>query len=453
MATLASKSGLRILQFPHPDRPGRATLRLGRMDVKSARHVQGHVDRLLIARASGAPVPLDTAHWLGSVDANLHAKLIKHGLTHPREGENTARVELAAFLDSYIAKRTDIKPRTVSNLQQARNSLVTFFGKTRDISTRPINRGEARDWRQKIAERLAPATVAMHVKKARQFFADAMDRHIVTENAFLKLKVGSQKNESRMIYVPAADVLKVIAACPDAEWRLVFALARFAGLRTPSETGLLRWSDIDWSAGRMIVRSPKTEHHEGRDSRELPLFPEVLSYLLDARELADDGAVHVLSRLRGENLRTTAEKIVRRSGVTPWSKLFQNLRSSFETDLTASFPLHVACGWAGNTEAVAVKHYLKITDEHFSQAAAGTGVATRTASPRTAEWGNGQHCSGSPELAVLKSAAKSAADSSGKDRTRTALETQKPRFSGVFASNQYPQGESNPCMQTENLLS
>jgi hypothetical protein len=36
--------------------------------------------------------------------------------------------------------------------------------------------------------------------------------------------------------VPVADIERVIEACPNAYWRLLVALARFAGLRTPSES-------------------------------------------------------------------------------------------------------------------------------------------------------------------------------------------------------------------------
>jgi integrase len=37
----------------------------------------------------------------------------------------------------------------------------------------------------------------------------------------------------------------------------------------------LRWSDVNWDKGRMTVRSPRTEHHKGKDARLVPLFPEV----------------------------------------------------------------------------------------------------------------------------------------------------------------------------------
>jgi hypothetical protein len=49
--------------------------------------------------------------------------------------------------------------------------------------------------------------------------------------------------------------------------------------------------------------------------------------------------------------------------------LFHNLRASRETELAAQFPIHVVCAWIGNTEMIAAKHYLQVTDEYYEQAA------------------------------------------------------------------------------------
>ena len=85
---------------------------------------------------------------------------------------------------------------------------------------------------------------------------------------------------------------------PDAEWRLLFALARWGGLRVPSEALRLRWQDIDWSNERFTVTSPKTEHHEGHDSRMVPIFPELLAHLREAFEQAEPGAEFCITRYR-----------------------------------------------------------------------------------------------------------------------------------------------------------
>jgi len=164
---------------------------------------------------------------------------------------------------------------------------------------------------------------------------------------------------------------KVLATCPSLEWRLIFALARFGGLRTPSETALLRWGDIDWAQGRMTVTSPKTEHHEGKESRVVPLFPEIRLLLEAAFDQAEPGTEFVIARRRDEkvNWRTQLERIIHKAGITPWPKPFQNLRSTRETELAEEFPAHVVCKWLGNSEAIARKHYLQVTDAHFVRAA------------------------------------------------------------------------------------
>ena len=151
---------------------------------------------------------------------------------------------------------------------------------------------------------------------------------------------------------------------------MIFALARFGGLRTPSETLLLRWADVDWERGRLLIRSPKTEHHEGKDSRLVPIFPELCSHLELAWDHALEGAEFVIARRRdsGINLRTQLLRIIAKAGLTAWPKLFQNLRATRETELAETFPLHVVVAWLGNSQLVAAKHYLQVTDEHFAKA-------------------------------------------------------------------------------------
>ena len=150
----------------------------------------------------------------------------------------------------------------------------------------------------------------------------------------------------------------------------MFALGRFGGLRCPSEHLVLRWGDVDWERGRITVHSPKTEHHEGKESRVIPLFPELRSHLEAVWEQAEPGTEFVITRYRDatKNFRTRLERIIRRAGLTPWPKLFQNLRSTRQTELAEDFPAHAVCQWIGNSQAIAREHYLQVTDQHFQKA-------------------------------------------------------------------------------------
>ena len=92
------------------------------------------------------------------------------------------------------------------------------------------------------------------------------------------------------------------------------------------------------------------------------------------REESDPSCEYVIASYRDEskNFRTRLGRIIRRAGLEPWPKLFQNLRSTRQTELCETFPAHVVCEWIGNSEAVAAKHYLQVTEEHMRTANGST---------------------------------------------------------------------------------
>jgi hypothetical protein len=110
----------------------------------------------------------------------------------------------------------------------------------------------------------------------------------------------------------------------------------------------------------------------------IPLFRELRPHLEEVWEQAEPGTEHVVTRYRDKNadVRTQLLRIIRRAGVQPWPKLFHNLRASRETELTEQYPLHVVCAWIGNSQQIAAKHYLQVTDDHFTKA---TGEAAQNA--------------------------------------------------------------------------
>ena len=191
-------------------------------------------------------------------------------------------------------------------------------------------------------------------------------------------------NRERDYFLSREDANKILEACPDTQWKLIFALARFGGLRCPSEHLELRWSDVNWAENKITVRSPKTEHHEGQESRVIPLFPELVPLLNAAWDEAEPGAEFVItqSRNRKFNPRTQMVRIIEQAGMKPWPKVFQNLRQRAKPSWLRVFPLHVVCAWIGNSQTIAAKHYLQVTDEHFH---AATKVAQNAAQQVHAE--------------------------------------------------------------------
>ena len=309
----------------------------------------------------------------------MHEKLAKVGLVELRTPTEppVPEASLGAFLDSYIDRRTDVAPNTRRNLLDSKARLVAFFGT--DKAMRDITPADADHFLLFLKERYADGTAGRTVKRAKQFLRAAQRGKLIGENPFADVKAPSQVNESRKFFVTLETAYKVLDACPDAEWRLLFALSRFGGLRCPSEHLAITWTDVDWERNRFRVDSPKT------GVRWVPIFSELKPYLEEAWELAPEGAVHVIARYRDAscNLRTQLQRIIKRAGLEPWPKLFHNLRATRQTELTEMFPLHIVCAWIGNTELIAAKHYLQVTDADFERAAKDSAPSSAP-DPKTA---------------------------------------------------------------------
>lgn len=378
MASIArDKNGTRRILFVAPDGK-RPTIRLGKVSQRAAEAVKFRVEQLLAAKLTGHAVEADTARWIADLEPMMADKLTRVGLIPKPEAKASATLQ--QFIDEYISARCDIKPRTVVRLEQAGRKLVECFGADRRLQD--LMTGDADKFRLwLVGQGLADNTVRRLCGRAKQFFKAALRRKLVSENPFADLVSAVRGNPSRFYFVSRDEAAKVLDACPDAEWRLLFALGRYAGLRCPSEHLSLRWGDIDWANSRIRVPSPKTEHIEGRESRVIPLFPELRAHLEVVFEQAEPGTEYVITRYRSTNanLRTQLERIIRRAGLVPWGKPWQNLRSTRETELMESYPAHVVCTWIGNSEAVARKHYLQVTDDHFERAIRGDHEAAQNA--------------------------------------------------------------------------
>ena len=379
-------NGRKRIQFIAGD-GSRKTIRLGKATVRQAEAVKVRVEQLVLASTGVAGVVDDeTARWLTGLDEVAYDKFAAVGLVGQRE-----RAKLGAFLDAYIKGRHDVKAGTTTVYGHTRRNLLDFFHADKPL--RDITPGDADQWRlHLIGEGLADNTVRRRCGIAKQFFRVAVRRKLIMSNPFENLKSAVQGNPQKFPFITRGDAEKILAACPDAQWRLVFALSRFGGLRCPSEHYGLTWADINWQHGRMLVRSPKTAHHSGHESRLVPLFPELLPYLWEVFDKAEPGTEHVVTlyRERGDvracNLRAQFRRIIIRAGLKPWPKLFQNLRSTRETELAEQWPEHVVCAWIGNSSAVARKHYLQVTEEHFERAAGmsdDTGKAAQNAAQQT----------------------------------------------------------------------
>ncbi len=375
MASISTdSSGNRRIQFVDGD-GGRKSIYLGKLAMKATLAIKAKVEAVLSATTAKVSIDTETSRWIESLDDTLADKLAAVELIPKRE-----RQSIKVFLDDYVKRRSDVKPATRQIWRFVINDLCEFFGNDRPIIK--ISEAEALDFKQSLIDRkLSAATVAKRLQQVRSFFHDARRRKLIPANPFAEVSAKSVIKLDKRRFVTRDEAIKLLDACPNFTWRTIVGLARFGGLRCPSEVLSLRWQDIDWDKRRMVVQSPKTECH-GKGTRVIPLFPELSTILTDAFEQSPEGAMFVvdpkyqrsskgINGWRNCNLRTTFEKIIRRAGLEPWPKLFHSLRSSRETELAADYPIHVVTAWLGNTPTIALRHYLLTTDADFDRAAAG----------------------------------------------------------------------------------
>lgn len=359
MSTLFNRSEYWEIQFKGLDGKKRS-IRLGKVSQRLAESVRLRVDRILVARRFAEPLDAETRQWLIETSPDVFGRLARAGLVAPR-GVNSL-----GGLRDYILDTHRGKPQTKQLVASAFKSLIAFFGEHRQLAA--ISPRDADLWRDWLRhdEGLAETTVSQRCTFARAAFAECAAKHWIAENPFSHQRGYTFTNPATQRYVDCATVTKVLPHC-GMELRLVMALARWGGLRIPSELRGLRVDDV--LSDRMLIHSPKTERFADKATRYMPITPTLRQELeLYGRPHGEFMFTSEWRHKAGPTLFKEALRAIRLAKLTPWPRLFHNLRASCQTDLEAVAPMHAVCAWMGNSVTIAARHYLRVTDAMFAAA-------------------------------------------------------------------------------------
>ena len=371
MASLVKEEGKKgrrfYVQLSPNEHPKRPKIRLGKVTKREAENARLNIEQLIKSNMTGSAIPTATGNWLAGIPGPFRTKLEKIGLVEPQQAHDRYLVE--EWVAYYIESRKDVKEQTKRKWRDTGNKLEAFS------SGRYINELTMQDGKEfraylKGELGLAENSIRKSIGIARQFFKSAVDSGVISDNPFVGQSVTVCPNPSRFYFVTPELSREILDACPNTRWRLIFSLCRFGGLRCPSEVLSLRWDDVDFENKRMKVHSPKTEHHTGHSWREVPLFPELETALREAKAVAPPDAVFCVEyRGNSKNLRPQFQRILLRAGMEPWPKLFQNLRSTRETELIRlTKNIKAVSSWIGNSPDVALNHYAQVTEADQKEA-------------------------------------------------------------------------------------
>ena len=390
------KNGTKRITYYDSDKK-QVCIRLGKVSKKIADTVKIHVENLVSARAAKVSVDEATADWLTKISDELHQKFAQKGFVPPRRVIGTLGEMIPKIIEE---KSADTKQATIDVYRQSEKSLYRYFGEDRRVDQ--ITEAEAKEFSVWLAKQgslkksspLAQSTVSKRMRQAILFFNELVKTGDISDNPFSGLDKDAGVDETRNRYIDEETILKVMEYAPDAEWRLIIALWRFAGLRAFSEVLMLKWEDILWDQEKILVHAPKTERYKGKAFRKIPFFPHIEECLMEAAEQAPVGSIYVVEKhaplyLRGQkervyvsrqgNMGTMFKKMMLRAGIVPWPKLLHNLRASLETDLLngkyGEYGIHTIAEWLGHSVQVMLKHYGRIQQADYDKIAVASQEA------------------------------------------------------------------------------
>ena len=336
---------------------------------KTVERFKEMVETLVYYRKNGTHVP-DKAvtNWLTAAPAELQEKLAKVGLINVTKSK-TCKELWDAFTKH---KKPSVKPKTMMLYQWHRDKFFEWFSKNELVENVTVER--CLDWKADLLTQQAVAGVAGIMKGAKAVFDWAVAIDWIRENPMKAIPIGSFINRENDRVISMGEYAKLLNICPNQEWRTIVAFARIGGLRCPSELQPMMWSDVNWTENRFVVRSPKTEHHEGHRERIVPLFPELRKVLeqhfsLDGAKDSKFVIEHIRNSNTSWNLHAPFQAIACRAGLGKIVRPFDNMRMSRSNEVERKFGSKKESLWIGHSEQVMTKHYLVLDDTDYAEAA------------------------------------------------------------------------------------
>lgn len=358
----SSRNGWRVQVYV---RGYRRKLWLGPVTRSAARTIAAHLDALALAASTGTTPPDAASLWARNVGPRIRSNLRRWGLAG--NAKTDIPNQLADFTQHYIDSRDDWKAGTLKRMRNVRRHLTEQLGSQTYLAE--ITRGDAERFSRWVRGQFSPSHSGKLIADARQYFEAAAKDRLIAENPFAGIDSRQPHKTERAAYVSPAATESIIAkACP--YYAALIAIARYGGVRVPSEPLALAWSDVDWERGRFVVQTNKTLR------RTVPLFPELRPHLAYLHELSIESVTHPFDRNRltaAKVYRAGLKRLIRAAGVEEWPKLWMNLRASCRTDLLERFPEHVVNAWLGHSGKVGSKHYDRVHEGHFRDACGVAG--------------------------------------------------------------------------------
>lgn len=358
MASVINRKGSFWVQYSHLGK--RHTIRLPSVvDKAEATIVSARVQQLLECYKHRASPSRELRDWTTKIGKPLRTHLQERGLL--RNVGATTVADLCVAYEQYLT----LEGRTDSTMTNNMLAMFSFVDECGGRHLDDLTPADSARLQRRFREKLAETTWTKRMSCIEAALNYAVSEGWIRRNPFKgTYKRRNTGDRSREAYIPA-DFCHRLIKSSEPNLGLAIALARFGGLRNPSETQILTSESILDEGRMLLVKSPKTRHHEGGAERLVPVIEDLRTYLLPAQEGP------LLPRFAGKSNKAIASvfrKLCIKMKVDQPPKPFVNMRASWVRDMrSAGFNPATVAEWAGHSVDVAINHYARVAKDQAAR--------------------------------------------------------------------------------------
>ena len=170
------------------------------------------------------------------------------------------RMPFNEFAEMYLEREGPL----LKSIRTERNRVLAW---AREFGNRPlgqITREEIEAWRRERMTTSRPATINRDLSRLRRMFSLAVEWGLLEESPMQGIKF-LRENNARTRYLSLEECQRLIASCMAPHIRAMVSVALHSGMRL-GEILNLRWYDLDFSSGFILVRDSKNG-----ESRHVPM--------------------------------------------------------------------------------------------------------------------------------------------------------------------------------------
>src|SRR5438309_10468076 len=185
-------------------------------------------------------------------------QVLEHRFFPPKR--QLGRMPFKDFAQMYLERAGPL----LKSIRTERNRVLAW---AREFGNRPlgqITRTEIEAWRREKMARCRPATINRDLSRLRRMFSLAVEWELLEESPMAGIRF-LRENNARTRYLSLEECQRLIASCMAPHIRAMVSVALHSGMRL-GEILNLRWYDLDFSSGFILVRDSKNG-----ESRHVPM--------------------------------------------------------------------------------------------------------------------------------------------------------------------------------------